>query len=99
MSCYPVGFGKTQKYNSNKPGQPRVKRLMTELSEKPRAGQLLMECSGACGDLGSFIPHVIGAMTVAGLVLQLSLEVRGCATAALFPVADFGGGLMQASPQ
>ena len=26
-----------------------------------------MECSGACGDLGTFIPHVIGAMTVAGL--------------------------------
>lgn len=25
------------------------------------------ECSGACGDLGTFIPHVIGAMTVAGL--------------------------------
>ena len=28
---------------------------------------LLQECSGACGDLGTFIPHVIGAMTVAGL--------------------------------
>src|SRR3954454_9768455 len=40
---------------------------MAELSEKPRAGRLLMECSGACGDLGTFIPHVIGAMTVAGL--------------------------------
>jgi len=26
-----------------------------------------LECSGACGDLGTFIPHVIGAMTVAGL--------------------------------
>ena len=26
-----------------------------------------MECSGACGDLGTFIPHVIGAITVAGL--------------------------------
>jgi MFS superfamily sulfate permease-like transporter len=25
------------------------------------------EVSGACGDLGTFIPHVIGAMTVAGL--------------------------------
>ena len=26
-----------------------------------------MECSGACGDLGTFIPHVIGAVTVSGL--------------------------------
>ena len=25
------------------------------------------EFSGACGDLGTFIPHAIGAMTVAGL--------------------------------
>jgi MFS superfamily sulfate permease-like transporter len=29
--------------------------------------RLVSECSGACGDLGTFIPHVIGAMTVAGL--------------------------------
>ncbi len=28
---------------------------------------LAQECSGACGDLGTFIPHVIGAITVAGL--------------------------------
>jgi MFS superfamily sulfate permease-like transporter len=28
---------------------------------------VLQECSGACGDLGTFIPHVIGAITVAGL--------------------------------
>jgi MFS superfamily sulfate permease-like transporter len=28
---------------------------------------LIQECGGACGDLGTFIPHVIGAMTVAGL--------------------------------
>jgi MFS superfamily sulfate permease-like transporter len=27
----------------------------------------LQECSGACGDLGTFIPHAIGAMTVGGL--------------------------------
>jgi Molybdate transporter of MFS superfamily len=27
----------------------------------------LQEVSGACGDLGTFIPHVIGAITVAGL--------------------------------
>ena len=29
--------------------------------------RLLQECSGACGDLGTFIPHVIGATSVAGL--------------------------------
>ena len=32
-----------------------------------RLKRLLQECSGACGDLGTFIPHAIGAMTVAGL--------------------------------
>lgn len=29
--------------------------------------RLAGECAGACGDLGTFIPHVVGAMTVAGL--------------------------------
>jgi hypothetical protein len=29
--------------------------------------RFLMEAAGACGDLGTFIPHVLGAMTVAGL--------------------------------
>jgi MFS superfamily sulfate permease-like transporter len=29
--------------------------------------RFLQECSGACGDLGTFIPHAIGAMVVAGL--------------------------------
>ena len=28
---------------------------------------ILGECSGACGDLGTFIPHVLGAITVASL--------------------------------
>src|SRR6267378_2815914 len=28
---------------------------------------IIREASGACGDLGTFIPHVIGAITVAGL--------------------------------
>jgi Molybdate transporter of MFS superfamily len=28
---------------------------------------LLAEFGGACGDLGTFIPHVIGAITIAGL--------------------------------
>jgi hypothetical protein len=26
-----------------------------------------LECGGACGDLGTFIPHIVGAITVAGL--------------------------------
>src|SRR3984893_1898001 len=40
---------------------------MAELpATAPPARRLLWECSGACGDLGTFIPHVIGAMTVAG---------------------------------
>jgi MFS superfamily sulfate permease-like transporter len=38
-------------------------RVMRE-SGRPR---FLLECSGACGDLGTFIPHAIGAMVVAGL--------------------------------
>ena len=33
----------------------------------PHRRSILQEASGACGDLGTFIPHVIGAMTVAGL--------------------------------
>src|ERR1700760_3027156 len=28
---------------------------------------IIQEASGACGDLGTFIPHVIGAITIAGL--------------------------------
>src|ERR1700757_2482786 len=28
---------------------------------------IIQEASGACGDLGTFIPHVIGAISVAGL--------------------------------
>jgi predicted benzoate:H+ symporter BenE len=40
---------------------------MAELSVIPPRRRFLLECSGACGDLGTFIPHVIGAMTVAGL--------------------------------
>jgi MFS superfamily sulfate permease-like transporter len=40
---------------------------MAELSETSPARRFLLDCSGACGDLGTFIPHVIGAMTVAGL--------------------------------
>jgi len=33
----------------------------------PQRRGLVAECAGACGDLGTFVPHVIGAMTVAGL--------------------------------
>jgi MFS superfamily sulfate permease-like transporter len=40
---------------------------MAEFSAIPPRRRFLLECSGACGDLGTFIPHVIGAMTVAGL--------------------------------
>ena len=37
------------------------------ISPAARRWHFLQECSGACGDLGTFIPHVIGAITVAGL--------------------------------
>src|SRR5580700_7713141 len=41
------------------------------MSRRSAAGpdhrSIIQEASGACGDLGTFIPHVIGAMTVAGL--------------------------------
>jgi MFS superfamily sulfate permease-like transporter len=40
---------------------------MFELSATPPKRRFLLEYSGACGDLGTFIPHVIGAITVAGL--------------------------------
>ena len=40
---------------------------MAEPPATPPARRLLLECGGACGDLGTFIPHVIGAITVAGL--------------------------------
>jgi hypothetical protein len=39
---------------------------MAELSATSPAKRFLSECSGACGDLGTFIPLIIGAMTVAG---------------------------------
>src|SRR3954465_5557947 len=34
---------------------------------RPPPRRVAAEFSGACGDLGTFIPHVIGAITVAGL--------------------------------
>ena len=34
---------------------------------EPTHGRLLGEVGGACGDLGTLIPHVVGALTVAGL--------------------------------
>src|SRR3954466_12890587 len=40
---------------------------MAEVSVTSLRRRFLSECSGACGDLGTFIPHVVGAMTVAGL--------------------------------
>jgi hypothetical protein len=35
--------------------------------DRPDDRSIIREASGACGDLGTFIPHVIGAITVAGL--------------------------------
>src|SRR5215469_9221181 len=40
---------------------------MAQPPATPPARRLLLECSGACGDLGTFIPHVIGAITVVSL--------------------------------
>jgi len=40
---------------------------MSRSSSTTRARLVLREFSGACGDLGTFIPQVIGAITVAGL--------------------------------
>src|SRR5690242_12127649 len=40
---------------------------MAEPSASTPTRRFLLECSGACGDLGTFVPHVIGAITVAGL--------------------------------
>src|SRR5215469_10255348 len=40
---------------------------MAEPSATTPARGFLLECSGACGDLGTFIPHAIGAITIAGL--------------------------------
>ena len=40
---------------------------MRRLATRSDNRSFIQEVSGACGDLGTFIPHVIGAMTVAGL--------------------------------
>src|SRR6516164_1417991 len=40
---------------------------MAQPTATPPTRRFLLECSGACGDLGTFIPHVIGAINVAGL--------------------------------
>ena len=48
----------------------KCSRLLAECWQDARMRtrrSLLQEFSGACGDLGTFIPHAIGAMTVAGL--------------------------------
>jgi hypothetical protein len=44
-----------------------ILKHMAQPSATTPAHRFLSECSGACGDLGTFIPHVVGAMTVAGL--------------------------------
>src|SRR6266404_5350621 len=45
----------------------RPDREIVSPAPAARRWHFLQECSGACGDLGTFIPHVIGAITVAGL--------------------------------
>jgi len=40
---------------------------VADIASRNNNRSMLHEASGACGDLGTFIPHVIGAMTVAGL--------------------------------
>src|SRR6266478_5772556 len=45
----------------------RPDREIVSSASAARRWHFLQECSGACGDLGTFIPHVIGAITVAGL--------------------------------
>jgi hypothetical protein len=42
-------------------------KCMAEFSTTLLRRRILSECSGECGDLGTFIPHAIGAITVAGL--------------------------------
>src|SRR6266568_7523579 len=42
-------------------------RLRQSVVGRLKRRSIIQELSGACGDLGTFIPHVIGAMTVAGL--------------------------------
>jgi hypothetical protein len=45
---------------------PAQRLTAARMREKSRF-RFLKECSGACGDLGTFIPHTMGAMVVAGL--------------------------------
>lgn len=40
---------------------------MIQVDQHEDRRSVIQEASGACGDLGTFIPHVIGAITVAGL--------------------------------
>jgi len=47
--------------------KPATKTSEPMPASLPRWRRLVAEVSGACGDLGTFIPHVIGAITVAGL--------------------------------
>src|SRR3954471_1821914 len=41
--------------------------MLRRRSSPNRQHSIAQELAGACGDLGTFIPHVIGAITVAGL--------------------------------
>jgi hypothetical protein len=41
--------------------------MSREPVSRARCWRFLQKASGACGDLGTFIPHAIGAMTIAAL--------------------------------
>jgi hypothetical protein len=41
--------------------------MSREPVSRARCWRFLQKASGACGDLGTFIPHAIGAMTIADL--------------------------------
>ena len=64
LTCAKLGYTNTEVF-----GEKRCTvGIMMRRSVGPNAHRTIMqELSGACGDLGTFIPHVIGAMTVAGL--------------------------------
>lgn len=68
MGTQAVAVGRARKGASR--SIERSDRLAGDMKRKgntiPRRS-ILHELSGACGDLGTFIPHAIGAMTVAGL--------------------------------
>ena len=47
------------------------------LSQRPRLSRDIREVSDALGDLGTFLPHIIGAITVVGMNLTRVLTAFG----------------------